>query len=145
MQHALRLYAHRGASAELLESLARDLDRLPEVDPRYRRINVEEPYRLKISCIRAKLARTRARLAAGAGAHHDPATDYLGAAGLVELELVDRELEQGRLVRLFDVGVKVAPDYAYHLVYPAGSRDDPRVRALQDWLDDEVRRRTAGA
>ena len=68
-----------------------------------------------------------------------------GAAGLVELELVDRELEQGRLVRLFDVGVKVAPDYAYHLVYPAGSRDDPRVQALQDWLDGEVRRRPSGA
>jgi phosphoenolpyruvate carboxylase len=90
-----------GASAELLESLARDLDRLPEVDPRYRRINVEEPYRLKISCIRAKLARTRARLAAGAGAHHDPATDYLGAAGLVEdLEILRRSLidHHGELV-----------------------------------------------
>ena len=70
-----------GASAELLESLAADLDRLPEVEPRFRRINAEEPYRLKISCIRAKLARTRARLAAGAGGRHDPGTDYLGAAG----------------------------------------------------------------
>ena len=90
-----------GASAELLESLARDLDRLPEVDPRYRRINVEEPYRLKISCIRAKLARTRARLAAGASGRHDPGTDYLGAAGLVEdLEVLRRSLieHHGELV-----------------------------------------------
>ena len=90
-----------GASAELLESLARDLDRLPEVDPRYRRINVEEPYRLKISCIRAKLARTRARLAAGAGGRHDRGTDYLGAAGLVEdLEVLRRSLVEhhGELV-----------------------------------------------
>ena len=55
-----------GASDELLASLAADLERLPEVDPRFRRINAEEPYRLKISCIRAKLARTRARLAADA-------------------------------------------------------------------------------
>ena len=90
-----------GASAELLESLAGDLDRLPEVDPRYRRINVEEPYRLKISCIRAKLARTRARLAAGASGRHDPGTDYLGAAGLVEdLEVLRRSLieHHGELV-----------------------------------------------
>ncbi len=63
-----------------------------------------------------------------------------GAVGLVEVELVDRELQQGRLVRLFDVGVKVAPDYAYHLVYPAASRDDPRVQALQAWMAGEVRR-----
>ncbi len=90
-----------GVSAELLESLAGDLDRLPEVDPRYRRINVEEPYRLKISCIRAKLARTRARLAAGAGGRHDPGTDYLGAGGLVEdLEVLRRSLMEhhGELV-----------------------------------------------
>lgn len=63
-----------------------------------------------------------------------------GAVGLVELELVDRELERGRLVRLFDVGVQVAPGYAYHLVYPVESRDDPRVRALHAWMADEVTR-----
>lgn len=63
-----------------------------------------------------------------------------GAVGVVELELVDRELRQGRLVRLFDVGVKVAPEYAYHLVYPAESRDDPRVRAFQAWVTEEVDR-----
>lgn len=63
-----------------------------------------------------------------------------GAVGLVELELVDRELERGRLVRLFDVGVKVAPGYAYHLVYPAASVDDPRVQALRAWMEGEVQR-----
>ncbi len=63
-----------------------------------------------------------------------------GAVGLVELELVDRELEGGRLVRLFDVGVQAAPGYAYHLVYPVESRDDPRVRALQAWMAGEVTR-----
>ena len=36
--------------------------RLPEVAPRFRRINAEEPYRLKVRCIQAKLANTRARL-----------------------------------------------------------------------------------
>lgn len=63
-----------------------------------------------------------------------------GAVGLVELELVDRELEQGRLVRLFDVGVRVAPEYAYHLVYPEASQQDPRVQALRTWIVAEVHR-----
>ncbi|AZS78123.1 LysR family transcriptional regulator [Achromobacter spanius] len=57
-----------------------------------------------------------------------------GAVGLVEWELVERDVRAGRLVRLFDVGVRVAPEYAYHLVYPAGSDADPRVCALRDWM-----------
>ena len=82
-----------GVSSELLESLAADLDRLPEVDPRFRRINAEEPYRLKITCIRAKLARTRARIAAGPLGRHEPGADYLGAAGLLDdLEVLRRSL-----------------------------------------------------
>ena len=81
-----------GASEELLDSLAADLERLPEVDARFRRINAEEPYRLKISCIRAKLARTRARLAGGSG-RHEPGADYLGSTELVaDLDLLRRSL-----------------------------------------------------
>ena len=57
-----------------------------------------------------------------------------GAVGLVEWELVERDVRAGRLVRLFDVGVRVAPEYAYHLVYPVGSDADPRVCALRDWM-----------
>jgi phosphoenolpyruvate carboxylase len=90
-----------GASDELLASLAADLDRLPEVDARFRRINVEEPYRLKISCIRAKLARTRARLAADARGRHEPGVDYLGSAELVEdLQILRRSLAEhhGQLI-----------------------------------------------
>jgi phosphoenolpyruvate carboxylase len=82
-----------GVSDELLASLHEDLERLPEVDPRFRRINAEEPYRLKISCMRAKLARTRARLAAGASGRHEPGADYLGSEALVtDLELLRRSL-----------------------------------------------------
>ncbi len=86
-----------GASPELLTSLAADLDRLPEVEDRFRRINAEEPYRLKISCIRAKLGRTRARLAAGSRGQHQPGCDYLGAAELVDdLDLLRRSLGEHR-------------------------------------------------
>ena len=54
---------------ELEASLARDLEKLPELDPRYRRLNAEEPYRLKLTCMRLKLLNTRSRLAqAPAGA-----------------------------------------------------------------------------
>ncbi|MEY3756700.1 MAG: hypothetical protein RL356_972, partial [Actinomycetota bacterium] len=50
-----------GVSAELEKSVAKDLQLLPEIEDRYRRINVEEPYRLKATAIRHKLAITQAR------------------------------------------------------------------------------------
>ncbi|MEG2030359.1 MAG: LysR substrate-binding domain-containing protein [Janthinobacterium sp.] len=60
------------------------------------------------------------------------------AVGLLELAMLSKELAQGRLVRLFDIGMPVARDYAYHLVYPQGSGGDPRIAAFQDWLLDAV-------
>ncbi len=82
-------------SAELRASIEADLAALPELDPRLLRINAEEPYRLKLSAIRAKLVATRARLAAGAA--HVPGRDYLGSAELLaELRLVRGSLEAHR-------------------------------------------------
>ncbi len=83
----------RGVSLDLSASLAKDLDALPEVAPRFRRVNAEEPYRLKARCIRAKLSNTRARLAKGTP--HDPGRDYLGSAEL----LADLELMRASLAR----------------------------------------------
>ena len=71
-----------GASDELLASIARDLESLPDLDPRVRRINADEPYRLKGRCVQLKLAHTRERIAAGAA--HRPGHDYLGSAELLE-------------------------------------------------------------
>jgi phosphoenolpyruvate carboxylase len=70
-----------GASDELLASIARDLESLPDLDPRVRRINADEPYRLKGRCVQLKLAHTRERIAAGAA--HRPGHDYLGSADLL--------------------------------------------------------------
>lgn len=56
---------YAGATEELLTSLQSDLERLPEISPRYKRLNAEEPYRLKATCIRQKLVNTRERLAKG--------------------------------------------------------------------------------
>ncbi|WP_117213065.1 phosphoenolpyruvate carboxylase [Allorhizocola rhizosphaerae] len=83
----------RGVSLDLSASLAKDLDALPEVAPRFRRVNAEEPYRLKARCIKAKLDNTRARLANGTP--HEPGRDYLGSSEL----LADLELMRASLAR----------------------------------------------
>jgi phosphoenolpyruvate carboxylase len=88
-----------GATPELEVSLARDLDALPEIEPRYRRLNAEEPYRLKLTCVRQKLANTRARFADGRA--HEPGRDYAGAPELLaELTLVRDSLlaHRGELI-----------------------------------------------
>ena len=63
-----------GVSAELEKSVLQDLERLPEIENRYRRINVEEPYRLKATAIGHKLALTQARHTNGLP--HFPGRDY---------------------------------------------------------------------
>ncbi|GIG89510.1 phosphoenolpyruvate carboxylase [Plantactinospora endophytica] len=83
----------RGVSLDLSASLAKDLDALPEVAPRFRRVNAEEPYRLKARCVRAKLANTRRRL--NQGTAHVPGRDYRGSADL----LADLELMRASLAR----------------------------------------------
>lgn len=87
------------ASDALLASLDADLEALPEVEERWRRLNATEPYRLKLTCIRAKLERTRRRLADDDA--HQPGLDYLGSGDLLdELDLLHRSLEEhgGELV-----------------------------------------------
>jgi phosphoenolpyruvate carboxylase len=84
-----------GVTPELKRSLARDLDALPELEPRYRRLNAEEPYRLKLTCMRTKLLNTRTRLADGRP--HEPGRDYVGEGELLaELALVRDSLIRHR-------------------------------------------------
>jgi len=83
----------RPVTLDLSASLAKDLDALPEVDRRFRRTNAEEPYRLKLRCVKAKLANTRRRFAAGTA--HEPGRDYAGSAELLaDLELIRASLER---------------------------------------------------
>ena len=70
-----------GVSAELEKSVLQDLEKLPEIENRYRRINVEEPYRLKATAIRHKLALTQARHTNGLP--HFPGRDYKDTAELL--------------------------------------------------------------
>jgi phosphoenolpyruvate carboxylase len=71
-----------GVSKELEKSVEEDLENLPEVEARYRRINIEEPYRLKATAIRHKLSLTQSRHAAGLP--HFPGRDYKDTADLLK-------------------------------------------------------------
>lgn len=82
---------YTGATEELKASLQLDLERLPEISPRYKRLNSEEPYRLKATCIRQKLENTKERLARGTA--HEDGRDYLGTGELLhDLTLVQSSL-----------------------------------------------------
>ncbi len=84
-----------GATQPLLDSLERDLARLPEISPRYKRLNAEEPYRLKATCIRQKLLNTRTRLAEKLP--HTEGWDYLGTGELLDdLVLLQDSLREHR-------------------------------------------------
>ncbi|MDQ3732977.1 MAG: phosphoenolpyruvate carboxylase [Actinomycetota bacterium] len=63
-----------GASPALLARLAESLDELPEVEPRYRRLNVEESYRLFLTCIGIRLRLNLTRVQQGLA--HVPGRDY---------------------------------------------------------------------
>ena len=88
-----------GVSVELEKSVAQDLEKLPEIENRYRRINVEEPYRLKATAIRHKLALTQVRHASGLP--HFPGRDYKNTVELInDLEIMRTSLlaNNGQLI-----------------------------------------------
>jgi phosphoenolpyruvate carboxylase len=70
-----------GATPELSASVERDLKNIPEFEPRFLRINQQEPYRLKATAIVHRLVFTRNRHAAGS--EHVPGRDYANSAELI--------------------------------------------------------------
>ncbi|MBW4030377.1 MAG: phosphoenolpyruvate carboxylase [Acidobacteria bacterium] len=72
---------HVGISEELRLSLADDLTRL-HPESRYLRLNAEEPYRLKLSCIRVRLEETQRRMEQR-GRHRD-GYDYASSQELID-------------------------------------------------------------
>ena len=62
------------AAPELLARLEERLAQLPEVEPRYLRLNAEEPYRLFLTCVGIRLQLTERRIATGG--RHVPGRDY---------------------------------------------------------------------
>jgi phosphoenolpyruvate carboxylase len=71
-----------GASDDLLRSIAIDLQNLPEFEERFKRLNVEEPYRLKATAIRHKLVLTQRRHANQGP--HQPGRDYANTQELLD-------------------------------------------------------------
>ena len=100
------------ATDALLESLEADAEALPITWGTIRRLNADEPYRLKLSFVRVRLLRTRDRLAQGTA--HEPGRDYLGVDELVrDLALVrdsmradgDELTADGTILRLLRTAV----------------------------------------
>ena len=80
------------ASAELAASLEADLAVL-DIEPRLITLNATEPYRLKLTCINAKIANTRRRV--DERLPHVPGADYLGKSQLLaELALLGSSLRE---------------------------------------------------
>jgi phosphoenolpyruvate carboxylase len=79
---------------ELRASVVADLERLPDLEPRYLRINAEEPVRLKLTIVRKRLQLTRDR--AARNGPHQPGRDYANTGQLIDdLLLVRADLLAG--------------------------------------------------
>ncbi len=78
-------------SPELLASIEVDLEHLPLLDPRVKELNSQEPLRLKLTCIKAKLINTRSRVTGDRP--HEPGRDYSRRAELLaDLAVIRRSL-----------------------------------------------------
>ncbi|SDA53453.1 transcriptional regulator GcvA [Mesorhizobium qingshengii] len=60
------------------------------------------------------------------------------AVALADFAMVANDLSEGRLVRPFELSIRVAPEFAYFLVYPQATADDPRIVAFREWILEEV-------
>lgn len=60
------------------------------------------------------------------------------AVALADFAMVAEDLSTGRLVRPFDLGMKLPSDFAYYLVYPADAADDAKIAAFRGWIFEEA-------
>ncbi|HUO46826.1 MAG TPA: phosphoenolpyruvate carboxylase, partial [Acidimicrobiia bacterium] len=108
----------RPITADLVTSLEEDRESLPAVWQRFRRLNANEPYRLKCAYIHQRLINTRVRILEGA--RHQPGWDYSGPEELTaELLLMSESLKKnagellasGTLARL----QRLVETFGFHL------------------------------
>jgi len=90
-----------GADEALTASIADDLANLPGIDARVLELNAEEPYRLKLTCIKAKLLNTRKRVSADG--YHEHGRDYASTAELIaDLEMIETSLRNNSATLVAD-------------------------------------------
>ncbi|MDQ4071725.1 MAG: phosphoenolpyruvate carboxylase, partial [Actinomycetota bacterium] len=151
-----------GATQALEGSLTRDLELLPELEPRYRRLNAEEPYRLKLTCVGQKLLNTRHRLKESRP--HEPGRDYLGVGDLLADLAVVRDslmahrgelIARGRLegairtlaafgLHLATLDVREHAEAHHHALAQLFARLHEQERRYEDLTRDERRELLAG-
>jgi phosphoenolpyruvate carboxylase len=123
----------------LKESLAADLAALHEIPARYRRLNAEEPYRLKATAIRQKLVNTRVRIAERRS--HDARRDYLGTKNLLaDLTIMRDSLlaDRGQLIAHGELETAIRAVAAFglhHAVLDIREHADAHHHALAQLFD----------
>ena len=136
-----------GASAELVASVEKDLEVLPEIEERFRRINAEEPYRLKATAIRHRLILTQRRHSAGAA--HTPGRDYENTAELLaDLMLMRQSLleHRGELIAhgLLERIIRTVASFGLtHATMDVREHSDAHHHALSQIFGDKYADRTA--
>jgi LysR family transcriptional regulator, glycine cleavage system transcriptional activator len=82
----------------------------------------------------------------GPGLHFDHSGLALQAAidgqgvALGDSSLVADDLAAGRLVQPFALTIKGPPQFAYYVLSPLGTADEPMVRVFREWILEEARR-----
>ncbi|HEY7763414.1 MAG TPA: transcriptional regulator GcvA [Aestuariivirgaceae bacterium] len=72
----------------------------------------------------------------------EAAIDGHGVA-LGDSNLVADDLAAGRLVKPFDVALRAPPQFAYYVISPTETAEEPMVRAFRDWVLSEAARTTS--
>ncbi|MBT0767625.1 phosphoenolpyruvate carboxylase [Kineosporia sp. J2-2] len=130
-------------SDELQATLEADRQALPGAYAAFIGLNAEEPYRLKLSYIRVRLARTRDRLEHGTP--HEPGRDYLGISEAIdELRLIRSSLlanegaliADGPVLRLLRTAVAVGMGLATLDIREHAGRHHATLAVLFDRLDE---------
>jgi LysR family glycine cleavage system transcriptional activator len=60
------------------------------------------------------------------------------AVALADFAMVANDLSEGRLIRPFELSIRVPSEFAYFLVYPKETALDPRITAFREWILGET-------
>jgi LysR family glycine cleavage system transcriptional activator len=60
------------------------------------------------------------------------------AVALADFAMVANDLSEGRLIRPFELSIRVPAEFAYFLVYPEEAAHDARIAAFREWILGET-------